>query len=358
MNWLNANFGNVFGNTFTDGLGGDTAAEVASFYKNQFFSQKLKATPKVDAQFMATAFATFFTSSNLSGRSVAASYGFNVTQTGIGTKVVNIGSNGAAFGVANNSNMTIMAILLATNELTENNGSGYRNIYDTNGDGVLDDREKALRVLANNVTRPSMKAETSSISSTNGVLSRNLALRQGLLARGFFADLNTANDDGGNGLHAETCLPPTTTTTWCPRDRTHTGSAQRNLKLAGTTGFAATPLRSIVKELTTDRSLNVATPASARIRLIRPTRRQIFRQRCRLMLNRRMALKSFASRWRKMIDAESLAFLKRSTPRNHHGVRRPQGRVGRDILIAGLGADTLDGGAAHELWSDTDFDKG
>lgn len=151
VNWLNANFGNVFGDTFTGGSGGDNDVEVASFYKNQFFSQKLKGTPKVDAQFMATAFATFFTSSNLSGGSVAASYGFNVTQTGIGTNVVNIGSNGAAFGVADNTDMTIMAILLATNGLTGNSGSGYRNIYDTNGDGVLDDNEKALRVLANNI---------------------------------------------------------------------------------------------------------------------------------------------------------------------------------------------------------------
>jgi hypothetical protein len=101
---------------------------------------------------MATALATFFTSGNLSGvDSVAASYGFNVTETGIGTKVVNVGSSGAAFGVADNTNMTIMALLLATNNLTgaDANGDGYSNVYDANGDGVLDDAEKALRELAN-----------------------------------------------------------------------------------------------------------------------------------------------------------------------------------------------------------------
>ena len=151
VSWLNANFGNVVGSTFSDGFGGDDAGEVADFYKNEFFKKKLKGTAKVDAQFMSLAFATFFTSSNLSGGSVAASYGFTVTQTGIGTKVVNVGSSGAAFGVADNTDMTIMALLLATNNLTgsDTNGDGYSNVYDSNGDGVLDDAEKALRAKAN-----------------------------------------------------------------------------------------------------------------------------------------------------------------------------------------------------------------
>lgn len=149
--WLKANFGNVFGTRFSDSVGGDNPDEVASFYKAEFFDKKLKGTPKVDAQFMSLALATFFTSSSLSGGSLAASYGFNVTATGIGTNVVNIGSSGAAFNVANNTNMTIMSMLLATNSLTgaDANGDGYSNAYDTNGDGVLDDNEKALRALAN-----------------------------------------------------------------------------------------------------------------------------------------------------------------------------------------------------------------
>lgn len=152
VNWLNANFGNIFGDTFRNGSGGDNAAEVASFYKNEFFTKKIQGTSKVDAQFMATAFAVFFTSSSLSGGNVAASYGFNVTATGIGTRVVNVGSSGAAFSVANNTNMTIMALLLATNNLTgpSNNGS-YRNVYDVDGNGVLDAAELALRSLANTI---------------------------------------------------------------------------------------------------------------------------------------------------------------------------------------------------------------
>ena len=105
-----------------------------------------------------------------------------------------------------------------------------------------------------------MKADTSSISSTNGVLSTNSALRQGLLARGFFADLNTASDDGGAGLHAEALFAANLSQNVVSAGQdSRLLSPVSNLNLAGPTGFAATPLRSIVKELTTDKSLNVAT---------------------------------------------------------------------------------------------------
>jgi VCBS repeat-containing protein len=152
-NWLTDNFGNVFGDTFVGGDGGD----VADFYKTEFFKKKLTGTPKVDAQFMAVAFATYFTSTDLSGATSAASYGFNVTDTGIGTKVVNVGDSGEAFNVDDGTDMTIMAMLLATNSLTDidgtfnNDSDGYSHVYDKNGDGILDADELLLRVLANEV---------------------------------------------------------------------------------------------------------------------------------------------------------------------------------------------------------------
>jgi hypothetical protein len=106
----------------------------------------------VDAQFMAVALATFFTSRTLAGNTAGA-FGFNVTDTGIGAKIVNVGSKGAAFGVANNTNLTILQLLLATNSLTDLPDSrlGFAHIYDTNGDGVIDSAEAALRTMANDL---------------------------------------------------------------------------------------------------------------------------------------------------------------------------------------------------------------
>lgn len=149
--WLTNNFGNVFGDTFIGGDGDD----VASFYRDQLFrqkSQKSAGPAKADAQFMAVALATYFTSSNLAGN-VASAYGFNVTDTGIGTKLVNIGDNGTAFSVSNGTDLTIMQLLLATDNLTDqpDSLSGSARIYDLNGDGEIEEYEAVLRRLANDV---------------------------------------------------------------------------------------------------------------------------------------------------------------------------------------------------------------
>ncbi len=150
--WLTANFGNIFGNTFV-GADGD---DVAAFYKDQLFKQmgaKSVAGPaKVDAQFMAVAFATYFTDVDLAGN-VAAGYGFNVTDTGIGTRIVNVGDSGAAFGVANATDLAIMQLLLAVNDLTDRPDAqdGFASIYDRDGNGVIDRAEAQLRSLADAV---------------------------------------------------------------------------------------------------------------------------------------------------------------------------------------------------------------
>ena len=92
--WLTSNFSNIFGNA----LAGATGSDVATFYREQLFKQvsKKSAGPaKVDAQFMAVALATYFTSHTLAG-GVATAYGFHVTDTGIGTKIVNVGTKGAS----------------------------------------------------------------------------------------------------------------------------------------------------------------------------------------------------------------------------------------------------------------------
>lgn len=147
--WLTERFGNVFG----DRLVGATGYDVADFYRNELFKQKAKKSAgpaKVDAQFMAVALATYFTSSQLAGN-VATHFGFNVTQTGIGTRVVNVGSAGAAFDVANHTEMTILQLLDATNAMTDQPDSidGFAHIYDQDGSGSIDLLEEELRRLAN-----------------------------------------------------------------------------------------------------------------------------------------------------------------------------------------------------------------
>ncbi len=152
--WLTDEFTNVFGDTFADGVG-DDGAEVARFFRDQLFRQKSRKSAgpaKVDAQFMGTALATYFTSSNLAGI-VASDYGFNVSDTGIGTNVVNVGTSGAAFGAEDFSDTTILDLLLATNHLTDQPDriTGFSYIHDQDGDGEVDDEEALLRVLANDV---------------------------------------------------------------------------------------------------------------------------------------------------------------------------------------------------------------
>ena len=63
---------------------------------------------------LATALAVYVTNATLDPTQVAARYGFTVSGCGVGTATVNVGSNGDAFGVANNTTMTVMDLLLAT----------------------------------------------------------------------------------------------------------------------------------------------------------------------------------------------------------------------------------------------------
>src|SRR5262249_21166989 len=112
--WLTASFGNVFGDTFSGANA--TGEAVAAFYKDQLFKQAGKKVPRpatVDAQFMAVALAAYFTNSNLAG-DVAAGYGFNVTDAGLGARVVNVGGAGAAFAVSNGTPLSVMQMLQAT----------------------------------------------------------------------------------------------------------------------------------------------------------------------------------------------------------------------------------------------------
>jgi len=138
--WLAATFPNMFGASAGDNcLVGMSNADVAQYYRDAFKAKrkgsKLTAN-KLECQVIATAFAAYVTNSSLAGN-VATQFGFLVSDYGVGIASVNVGDSGEAFGVADNTVMTVMDCLLATNAQTV--------------DGVLYNMDNLLRSLANDV---------------------------------------------------------------------------------------------------------------------------------------------------------------------------------------------------------------
>jgi hypothetical protein len=129
-------------------LDGRTNAQVAAYYKTLFARTSQTAPagpPKVDAQVLATAFAVYVTDQTLAG-TTAAAYGFHVTTTGVGTRTFDVGSNGAAFGAADHSSLSVLDLLLAVDAR-----SHHGLLDDTDGDGQTSSAETALRTMTDDV---------------------------------------------------------------------------------------------------------------------------------------------------------------------------------------------------------------
>jgi hypothetical protein len=108
--WLASNFPVLFGPSSSSNMTGKTNTQVAALFKT-FFS--VKGT-KTNAQVMAGALAIYVTNSALAG-TAASKYGFNLSTTGTGAKYFNVGSNGAAVGLTNNTSYSIMRLLQNAN---------------------------------------------------------------------------------------------------------------------------------------------------------------------------------------------------------------------------------------------------
>jgi protocatechuate 3,4-dioxygenase beta subunit len=140
-NWLAATLPNMYAD-----LAGKTNAQVAAYYQDLFKNGKrcgLLGPAKLDAQVMAVALATYVTNSSLAG-TVAGSYGFRVTEDGVGVRTINVNLCGAAFGVANWSVQTVLQLLWATDARSTDG-----RLYDVDGDGRTDCGELVQRVMAN-----------------------------------------------------------------------------------------------------------------------------------------------------------------------------------------------------------------
>jgi hypothetical protein len=108
-------------------------AAVASFFQSRFVLKD----QKLDAQVLATALAVYVTDPILDSTGVGTNYGFKVGGNRVATATVDVGSNGAAFGVANNTTMTVLDLLVAGDAQAVN--------------GVLYNGNTAKRNLANSV---------------------------------------------------------------------------------------------------------------------------------------------------------------------------------------------------------------
>jgi hypothetical protein len=114
--WLAATLPNVFGKNSANNLAGQSNAYIAALFQQDFVQKGVK----LNAQVLATALSVYATNATLDPTQVAARYGFKVSGTGAGTATVNVGCCGAAFGVANNSMLTLMDLLVATDEQAVN----------------------------------------------------------------------------------------------------------------------------------------------------------------------------------------------------------------------------------------------
>jgi hypothetical protein len=115
--WLAATLPNLFGaNAGANALAGKSNAAVAALFQQDF----LRKGVKLDAQVLAAALSVYVTNASLDPTAVAARYGFTVAGEGVGTATFNVRSNGDAFGVADNTTLTVLDLLLATDQQAVN----------------------------------------------------------------------------------------------------------------------------------------------------------------------------------------------------------------------------------------------
>jgi hypothetical protein len=132
--WLAATLPNLYGsNAGANNLAGKSNADVAAFFQHLLAQKGMKLSARV----LATALSVYVTNATLDPTGVAARYGFTVSGDGVGVATVNVGRDGAAFGVANNTTTTVLGLLQATDAQAVN--------------GLLYNGNKALRKQARQV---------------------------------------------------------------------------------------------------------------------------------------------------------------------------------------------------------------
>jgi hypothetical protein len=129
-NWLATQFPYLYGVNSANNLTNKTNADVAALFLT-FFNV---SGQKTQAQLLGGALASYATSTSLAG-TIAGQYGFNVSTAGTGSKTYNVGSNGTAIGLSNNTSYTVLQLLQQAN-LMMKNGTFDANAFNTIFDGI------------------------------------------------------------------------------------------------------------------------------------------------------------------------------------------------------------------------------
>jgi len=131
VNWLAGSFPYLWGANATaaNNLTGKTNTQVVAYYITVFKKDKWTA------QVLAGAIASYVTNSTLAGANYSVPYGFNYSVTGTGTKTYNVGANGTAIGLTNNTSYTVGALLLQAN-LRKQQGTYNSNAFNVIFSGI------------------------------------------------------------------------------------------------------------------------------------------------------------------------------------------------------------------------------
>ena len=131
--WLATSFPHLYGTgAGANNLAGETNLQVAAFYQIQF----ALAGSNLEAEVLATALNVYATTQSLGGTTGKAHH-FIVSAGGLGADFFNVGADGAAFGVANNTSLDVYDLLKAADRQSVS--------------GVFYNGTKSLQKLAKNL---------------------------------------------------------------------------------------------------------------------------------------------------------------------------------------------------------------
>jgi|SRR5579862_2721321 len=109
-NWLAATIPALYGLGSPNNMTGKNDAAVAALFMQQFGV----SGQKTYAQILATALAVYVTDTSLA-QNCGQKFGFNLSSAGVGGHTYNVGTDGAAVGLNNNTSYTLLALLKQVN---------------------------------------------------------------------------------------------------------------------------------------------------------------------------------------------------------------------------------------------------